>query len=39
MEQVTEQEIRVPRDLLHYRVAVVTGGSRGIGRDTSPARC
>jgi hypothetical protein len=39
MEQVTEQEIHFSRDLLHGRVAVMTGGSRGICRATSPARC
>ncbi len=35
MEQVAEQTVRLPRDLLRDKVAVVTGGSRGIGRATA----
>ncbi|MGI9102092.1 MAG: SDR family NAD(P)-dependent oxidoreductase [Terriglobales bacterium] len=32
--QVAEETTRLPRDLLRDRVAIVTGGSRGIGRAT-----
>lgn len=35
MEQLVENTARVPRDLLRDKVAVVTGGSRGIGRATT----
>jgi len=35
MEQLAESTISVPRDLLRDKVAVVTGGSRGIGRATA----
>ena len=35
MEQVVESSVKVPRELLHDKVAVVTGGSRGIGRATA----
>lgn len=34
MEQLAEQAIQVPKDLLRDKVAIVTGGSRGIGRAT-----
>ena len=32
--QVADQSVRLPKDLLRDRVAIVTGGSRGIGRST-----
>ncbi len=35
MEQLVENAVKVPRDLLRDKVAVVTGGSRGIGRATA----
>jgi 3-oxoacyl-[acyl-carrier protein] reductase len=35
MEQVAEQIARLPKDLLRDKVAVITGGSRGIGRATA----
>ncbi len=35
MQQVAEQTCRVPADLLSGQVALVTGGSRGIGRATA----
>ena len=35
MEQVVESSVKVPQDLLRDKVAVVTGGSRGIGRATA----
>ncbi len=35
MEQLVENRVRIPRDLLRDKVAVVTGGSRGIGRATA----
>ncbi len=34
MEVVTEKAVSLPRDLLAGHVAIVTGGSRGIGRAT-----
>ncbi len=34
MLEVAEQTVRLPKDLLRERVALVTGGSRGIGRAT-----
>ncbi len=35
MEQLVESTVKIPRDLLRDKVAVVTGGSRGIGRATA----
>ena len=35
MEQLVDNTVKVPRDLLRDKVAVVTGGSRGIGRATA----
>lgn len=35
MQQASETKVALPADLLRDRVAVVTGGSRGIGRATA----
>jgi 3-oxoacyl-[acyl-carrier protein] reductase len=35
MQQVAEQTCKLPADLLRGQVALVTGGSRGIGRATA----
>jgi 3-oxoacyl-[acyl-carrier protein] reductase len=35
MQQVAEQTCKLPSDLLRGQVALVTGGSRGIGRATA----
>ncbi len=35
MQQVADQTCKLPADLLRGQVAVVTGGSRGIGRATA----
>jgi len=35
MPEVAESTVRVPQDLLHDRVAIVTGASRGVGRATA----
>src|SRR5689334_2127847 len=35
MQQVAEQTCKLPAELLRGQVALVTGGSRGIGRATA----